>query len=511
MTPLADCQTTPSPDDNDFGPDGPSMRHKCGVCGVYGHPQAAALTALALHALQHRGQEACGIASYDSQADHFCLERHIGLVGEVFGEATQAINRLQGHMAVGHNRYSTSGRVAQRNIQPIFSELQTGGFALAHNGNLTNARTMRDRLVLEGAIFQSTMDTEVILHLVARSMHASLKERFIDALSHIQGGFALVGLTENMLIGARDPWGLRPLVLGKMANGGYILASETCALDAVGAELVRDVENGEIVIITENGIESHKPFASIPARPCVFEYLYFARPDSVMHGLSINAVREELGRQLADEHAVDADMVCPVPDGGNPAGLGYAEAAGLPFKFGIIRNHYVGRTFIQPNQTRRKRSVSLKHAPNQYALKGKRVILVDDSIVRGNTSQRIVEMVREAGAKEIHFRVASPPIIGPDFYGIDMPTREELIANKYGGTPKGGDDVDTEAIAKYLGADSVGYLSLDGFYRALGHPEGRNNSAPQFADHCFTGEYPTPLVDQNSSTIPPFLDASKLN
>ena len=485
--------TSHSPiDDNDFQPYGLSQRHKCGVYGVFDHEDAAALTALGLHALQHRGQEACGIAAYDAEANAFHNERHLGLVGECFGQDSGAIQRLTGRVAIGHNRYSTSGRVAQRNIQPLFADLKTGGFAIAHNGNLTNARSLRDRLVQDGAIFQSTMDTEVILHLIARSMRTRVLDRFIDAMSHIEGGYALVGLTNKKLIGARDPWGLRPLVLGQTANGAYVLASESCALDATGARLVRDVENGEVIVISENGVESHKPFAAKAPTPCVFEFLYFARPDSTMYGLNVNAVREELGRQLAIEHDVDADMVSPVPDGGNPCGLGYAEQSNKPFKFGIIRNHYIGRTFIQPSQQSRQRSVSLKHAANNSALAGKRVVLVDDSIVRGNTSRRIVEMVRAAGAKEIHFRVGSPPIRFPDFYGIDMPSKEELLAS----------EMDIEQMRDYLGVDSLAFLSLDGFYRALGETEGRNDSQPQYADHCFTGDYPTQLVDRDGETQP---------
>ncbi len=480
------CRTsgTVSPE-SDFEGHVEGMRHKCGVFGVFGHPESAALTALGLHALQHRGQEACGIASFDVSKNRFHTERHLGLVGDSFGEEAGAIQRLKGLSSIGHNRYSTSGRVATRNIQPIFADLKTGGFAIAHNGNLTNSRFLRDKLVNDGAIFQSTMDTEVILHLLARSMRDQVVERFIDALRHIEGGYALVGLTNKKLIGARDPWGLRPLVLGTMENGARVLASETCGLEAVGAVFERDIEHGEIVVISEDGIESHKPFPTSKPRPCVFEYLYFARPDSVMHGLNINAVREELGRQLAREHFVEADMVCPVPDGGNPAGLGYSEASGIPFKFGIIRNHYIGRTFIQPDQTARQRSVSRKHSANRAALEGKRVVLVDDSIVRGNTSRKIVEMVRAAGAREIHFRVASPPIKHPDFYGIDMPDTEHLIAaNK-----------SVDEIANFLGVDSLGYLSLDGFYNALGETS-RNAEHPQYADHCFTSDYPTRLVDR---------------
>ena len=475
----------PSDPEDDFSGQVSGMRHKCGVFGIFGHPNAAVITALGLHALQHRGQEAAGIASYDAEDNKFHTERHLGLVGDNFGEDKGAIQRLAGQSAIGHNRYSTSGRVALRNIQPIFADLKTGGFAVAHNGNLTNARYLRQKLVDDGSIFQSTMDTEVILQLIARSMHDKVVERFIDAVRQIEGGFALVGLTNKKLIGARDPWGLRPLVLGEL-DGAPVLASETCALDAVGATFIRDIENGEVVVITKSGIESYMPFPPRNSTPCVFEYLYFARPDSIMNGKSIYNVREELGRQLAKEHNVEADLVCPVPDGGNPAGLGYAEESSLPFKFGIIRNHYVGRTFIQPDQTSRQSSVSKKHAANRSQLEGKRVVLVDDSIVRGNTSRKIVQMVKAAGAAEVHFRVASPPIKNPDYYGIDMPDTEHLLASR----------MSIEEMREYLGVDSLGFLSLEGFYRALGVKE-RNPDAPQYADHCFTADYPTRLVDRD--------------
>jgi amidophosphoribosyltransferase len=461
------------------------MRHKCGVFGVFGRDDAAVLTALGLHALQHRGQEACGIASYDARANRFHTERHMGLVGDSFSEEQGAISRLPGSIAIGHNRYSTSGRVVLRNIQPIFADLATGGFAIAHNGNLTNARAIHRDLVQNGAIFQSTMDTEVVLQLTARSMRNRIEDRFIDALRQLEGGYAFIGLTNGKMIGARDPWGLRPLVLGEI-DGAPVLASETCALDAIGASFVRDIENGEVVVIDENGVESLTPFPPRAASPCVFEYLYFARPDSMMHGQSVYETRQRFGRVLAREHPVAADLVCPVPDGGNPAALGYADVSGVPFGFGIIRNHYVGRTFIQPTQTGRQRSISRKHAPNKPILEGKRVVLVDDSIVRGNTSQKIVQMIRDAGAREIHFRVASPPIRHPDFYGIDMPSKEELIASS----------MTTDQMRSYLRVDTLGFISLAGFYEALG-AGARNAHSPQFADHCFTGEYPTRLVDRD--------------
>jgi amidophosphoribosyltransferase len=460
------------------------MRHKCGVFGVFGRTDAAVLTALGLHALQHRGQEACGIVSYDGT--RFFSERHMGLVGDNFSEDSGAVSRLPGRVAIGHNRYSTSGRVVLRNIQPIYADLATGGLAIAHNGNITNARAIHRNLVENGAIFQSTMDTEVVLQLTARSMRNRIEDRFIDALRQLDGGYAFVALTNGKLIGARDPWGLRPLVLGSLDDGSPVLCSESCALDAIGASFVRDIEAGEVVVITETGVESLTPFSARRASPCVFEYVYFARPDSVMHGQSVYETRHAFGRILAAEQGVPADLICPVPDGGNPAALGYAEVSGIPFGFGIIRNHYVGRTFIQPTQSGRQRSVSRKHAANKPILDGKRVVLVDDSIVRGNTSQRIVQMVRDAGAAEIHFRVASPPIKHPDFYGIDMPSKEELIASS----------MTIDQMKRYLKVDSLAFISLIGFYDALGAGK-RNDSAPQFADHCFTGDYPTRLVDRD--------------
>ena len=470
--------------------DGPGrkdgMGHKCGVFGVFGREDAAVLTALGLHALQHRGQEACGIVTFDGKGGTFRSERHMGLVGDSFSEETGAISRLPGRMAIGHNRYSTSGRVVLRNIQPIYADLAHGGLAVAHNGNLTNARAIHRELVQNGAIFQSTMDTEVVLQLTARSMRNRIEDRFIDALRQLEGGYAFVALTNDKMIGARDPWGLRPLVLGALEDGSPVLCSETCALDAIGASFVRNIEAGEVVVIDKNGVESLTPFPVTRASPCVFEYVYFARPDSIMHGQSIYETRRRFGRILASEAHVDADIVCPVPDGGNPAALGFAEASSIPFGFGIIRNHYVGRTFIQPTQTGRQRSISRKHAPNRPLLEGKRVVLVDDSIVRGNTSQRIVQMIRDAGASEIHFRVASPPIKHPDFYGIDMPSKEELIASS----------MSIDQMRRYLKVDSLAFISLPGFYEALGQGK-RVDHAPQFADHCFTGDYPTRLIDRD--------------
>jgi len=462
-----------------FDNDDDKPREECGVFGMFGNKEAALLTALGLHALQHRGQEACGIVSFDGK--RFNSERHMGLVGEHFGGDLR--QRLPGASSIGHNRYSTQGRPMLRNIQPIFADLSLGGFAVAHNGNLTNARQLREQLVRDGSIFQSTMDTEVILHLVARSAKKRFIDRLIDAMHQIEGGYALVGLTGKKLIGARDPIGLRPLVLGRLGNG-YVLASETCALDIIGAEFVREIENGEVVVISEQGLESFRAFAPRPPSPCAFEYVYFARPDSFIQGRSVYEVRRRMGHQLAAETPADADVVVPVPDSGVPAALGYSEASGIPFQMGIIRNHYVGRTFIQPTQLGRQTAISKKHSPNRAALEGKRVILVDDSIVRGNTSKKIVQMVREAGAREIHFRSASPPILNPDFYGIDMAAKSELFAAIHS----------HEEMVRELKVESLGFLSVPGLYKAIGEPL-RNNMIPQFSDHCFTGEYPTPLVD----------------
>ena len=465
-------------------------RLECGVFGVYGIKEASAITVLGMHALQHRGEEACGIASCDGKL--FYTERSHGLVGDVFTNRS-LIENLKGHAAIGHTRYSTSGGSIIRNVQPMFADLDSGGIAIAHNGNLTNCVHLRTRLVSEGSIFQSTSDSEVILHLVSRSRGLRIIDRFIDALKLIEGGYALVALTRTMLIGARDPLGIRPLVLGKLIHEGgesYVLASETTALDMIGASFVRDIEAGEVVSIDEEGVKSFKPFEIKKARPCAFEYIYFARPDSVVNGLSIYTARQEMGRQLAIEHPVEADIVVPVPDSGVPSALGYARESGLSFELGIIRNHYIGRTFIQPTQGVRELGVRKKHAPNRVVLEGKRVVLIDDSIVRGTTSVQIVRMVREAGAKEVHLRSASPPIMWPDYYGIDMPDRERLLAANR----------NLEEMRQFLEVDSLGFLSVDGLYRALGE-KGRDNKNPQFTDHYFTGEYPTRLTDKTEAEL----------
>ncbi len=463
------------------GFDDDRLREHCGVFGIFGHADASACVALGLHALQHRGQEAVGVVSFDGKRFH--AERQLGLVGDHFSNES-AIKNLPGCTAIGHVRYATTGETILRNVQPLFAELNSGGFAVGHNGNLTNAQTLRRLLIDEGAIFQSTSDTEVILHLVARSRAPKLVERFIEALRQIEGAYALVALTNLKLIGARDPLGIRPLVIGEL-GGKYILASETCALDILGARFVRDVENGEIVVISDDGLESIRPFPRQAMRPCIFEYIYFARPDSIVHKRPVYDVRKAMGAELARERRIDADVVVPVPDSGVPAAIGYAREAGIPFELGIIRNHYVGRTFIQPTQSVREIGVRMKHSANRSVVEGKRVILIDDSIVRGTTSIKIVQMMRDAGATKVHFLISSPPITNPDYYGIDTPIREKLLAATHS----------LEEMRQLIGCDSLGFLSIDGIYRAMGEP-GRNNKQPQFTDHCFTGDYPTPLTDR---------------
>lgn len=461
------------------------LREECGIFGILGHPDAAKLTALGLHALQHRGQEAAGIVTYDG--NHFHSERRLGLVGDNFNKP-DVIDRLQGDTAIGHVRYSTTGDTILRNVQPLFADLDTGGFAVAHNGNLTNALTLRRELVQNGAICQSTSDTEVILHLMARSRKRRVVERLIEALRQIEGAYALVCTTNDMLIGVRDPIGIRPLVIGRIGNT-YVLASETCALDIVGATFFREVDNGEVIVITPEGLESHRPFPKRPARPCIFEYIYFARPDSIVGGRSVYDVRKHMGRQLAAESSIDADVIVPVPDSGVPAAIGFSQASGIPFELGIIRNHYVGRTFIEPTQRIRDFGVKMKHSANVAVVKGQRIVLIDDSVVRGTTSRKIVTMMRDAGAREIHMRIACPEIKYGDFYGIDTPCREELLAA----------GMTLEEMRVFMGADSLSFLSVDGLYRAMGL-EGRDDKSPQFTDHCFTGDYPTDLTDQNGGS-----------
>jgi amidophosphoribosyltransferase len=461
--------------------DADRLREECGVFGIFGHSDAAALTALGLHALQHRGQEAAGIVSFDGKRFH--SERRLGLVGDTFSDRA-VIDRLPGTTAVGHVRYSTTGGTILRNVQPLFAELNTGGFAIGHNGNLTNGITLRRQLIGDGAMMQSTTDTEVILHLVARSERNRFVDRFIEGLRMLEGSFAFVGLTNKKLVGARDPLGIRPLVLGRL-DGCPILTSETCALDIIGAHYVRDVENGEVLIFDEDGAHSHKPFPPMPPRPCIFEYIYFARPDSVIGGHSVYNVRKACGAELAREAPASADVIVPVPDSGVPAAIGYAQESGIPYELGIIRNHYVGRTFIEPTQHIRQLGVKLKHSANRAVVEGKRIVLIDDSIVRGTTSVKIVQMMREAGAREVHFRIASPPITHPDYYGIDTPEQDKLLAATH----------TLEEMRQFIGADSLAFLSVEGIYRAMGE-ERRDPVRPQFTDHCFTGEYPTLLTDR---------------
>jgi amidophosphoribosyltransferase len=472
--------------------DDDTLHEECGVFGIYGHPDAAALTALGLHALQHRGQEAAGIVSFDGKRFH--QERHMGLVGDHYTDPA-TLARLPGSIAIGHTRYSTTGEVAMRNVQPLFAELEEGGISIAHNGNFTNGLTLRRQIIATGAICQSTSDTEVVLHLIARSRHSSTADRFIDAIRQMEGGYSMLAMTRTKLIAARDPIGIRPLVMGEL-DGKPIFCSETCALDIIGAKFVRDVENGEVIIceIQPDGsitIDARKPSKPQPERLCLFEYVYFARPDSVVGGRNVYTTRKNMGMNLAKEAPLEADVVVPVPDGGTPAALGFAQESGIPFEYGIIRNHYVGRTFIEPTQQIRAFGVKLKHSANRAMIEGKRVVLVDDSIVRGTTSVKIVQMIREAGAKEVHIRVASPMIFHPDFYGIDTPDADKLLANQY---------ADVDAMAKFIGADSLAFLSIDGLYRAVGG-ENRNHARPQFTDHYFTGDYPTRLLDQNGESM----------
>ncbi len=465
--------------------DADHFHDECGVFGVYGHPDAAALTALGLHALQHRGQEAAGIVAYDGE--QFSAHRGMGLVGDNFS-SKETMAKLRGHSAIGHVRYATTGEVAMRNVQPLFFEIEFGGIAICHNGNLTNSYQLRRKLVRRGSLFHTTSDTEVINHLIATSEQGTIIDRIVDGLKQIEGAYSLAALTQELVIGVRDPLGVRPLVIGQLAEA-WIIASETCALDIIGAEFVRDVEPGELVIADAQGLRSFKPFGRKPARFCIFEYIYFARPDSVVEGQSVYEVRKRIGQELARESGVDADIVVPVPDSGVPAALGYSQELGLPFELGIIRNHYVGRTFIEPTDQIRHLGVRLKHNANRN-LKGKRVILVDDSIVRGTTSIKIVDMVRNAGASEVHMRISSPPTTHPCFYGIATPDRDQLLAS----------NMNVDAMARHIGVDSLAFISIDGLYRATSMA-GRDDQAPRFCDACFTGDYPIPLVDADDGKV----------
>ena len=457
-----------------------TLHEECGVFGVFQNKDAAALTALGLHALQHRGQEAAGIVSFDGHRFH--EHRALGHVGDIFGSEA-IIKRLPGTAAVGHNRYSTTGETVQRNIQPLFADFESGGFTLAHNGNLTNASILRRQLVKRGCLFQSTTDTEVIIHLTAISECQTVVECLIDALQQVVGAYSLVGMTNDTMIGVRDPMGIRPLVLGKLENS-FVFASESCALDIIGAEFVRDVEPGEVIVIDRNGTTSLKPLAISNHHLCIFEYIYFSRPDSILEGSSVYEVRKRIGVELAKESHVPADIVIPVPDSGVPSAMGYATETKLPYEMGIIRNHYVGRTFIEPADNIRHLGVKLKHNASRAVIEGKRVILVDDSIVRGTTSVKIIEMMRNAGAKEVHMRISSPPTTHSCFYGVDTPKRDELIASKHS----------TEKMCSFIGADSLSFISIDSLYRAV-CSSARDPIKPQFCDACFTGQYPLSLLD----------------
>ena len=459
----------------------PKLNEECGVFGVSNSIDASALTALGLHALQHRGQEGCGIVSYDGQK--YYSEKRFGLVGDNFNKQ-KVLKGLPGNYAIGHNRYSTTGDTSLRNIQPFFADTNTGGIGVAHNGNLTNAITLRKKLVEDGAIFHTTSDTETIVQLVAKSKRNKTIDKIIDALFQIQGGYALVMLTQNVLIGVRDPFGIRPLVIGKVKDS-YVFASETCALDIIGAKYIRDVENGEIVCVENGKLQSLKPFPTKKIRPCVFEYIYFSRPDSILNGECAYEYRKRLGVELAKESSIDTDVVVPVPDSGNAAAIGYSKHSGINFELGLIRNHYVGRTFIEPAQKIRSFGVKLKLNANKSSIKNKKIVLIDDSLVRGTTSHKIVSMLYDAGAKEVHLRIASPEIKFPDFYGVDMPTKKELLAAKK----------TVDEICKHINAKSLKFLSIDGLYKAIGF-ESRNKTYPQLTDHYFTGEYPVKPIDE---------------
>ncbi|EAQ30360.1 amidophosphoribosyltransferase [Erythrobacter sp. NAP1] len=462
-------------------PDGDKLREECGVFGAINAEKAAAATALGLHALQHRGQEAVGITSFDGK--DFISRRALGHVADSFS-SQEAIDELPGSMAAGHVRYSTTGGAGLRNVQPLYAELASGGFAIAHNGNISNSLALRKDLVGKGSIFQSTSDTEVIIHLVATSRYPTVADRLIDALRLVEGAYALIVMTPEGMIACRDPLGIRPLVMGKLGDS-ILFASESVAFDVVGAEFVREVEAGEMIQVGFDGeIKSLHPFGNQKARPCIFEHVYFSRPDSSFAGHSVYEARKAIGRELAIEAPCDVDLVVPVPDSGVPAAIGYAQESGVPFELGIIRSHYVGRTFIQPSDSARHSSVKRKHNANRGLVAGKRIVLIDDSIVRGTTSLKIVEMMREAGASEVHFRVASPPTAHSCFYGVDTPERSKLLAAR----------MEIEPMREFIKADSLAFISIDGLYRAVGS-KSRDKACPQFCDACFTGDYPTSLTD----------------
>jgi amidophosphoribosyltransferase len=461
--------------------DDDKLREECGIFGVHGADGASAIVALGLHALQHRGQEAAGITSWDGSEFH--THRAMGHVAGNF-DRDDIIRSLAGDVACGHVRYSTTGETALRNVQPLYAELSSGGFAVAHNGNISNAMTLRRELVRRGSIFQSTSDTEVIIHLVATSNYRTLLDRFIDALKRVEGAYSLICMTPEGMIACRDPLGIRPLVMGRLGDA-IIFASETVAFDVVGADFIRSVDPGEVIVVTQGSeMRSHRPFGEHHPRPCIFEHVYFSRPDSIVDGNSIYSVRKAIGAQLAIESPVEADLVIPVPDSGVPAAIGYAQESGIPFELGIIRSHYVGRTFIQPGDKVRHLGVKLKHNANRALIDGKRIVLIDDSIVRGTTSLKIVQMMREAGAREVHMRIASPPTRHSCFYGVDTPERAKLLAHK----------LDVEGMRDFIHADSLAFVSIGGLYKALGEQQ-RADIRPQYCDACFTGDYPTRLTD----------------
>jgi len=468
--------------------DGDKLREECGVFGVIGARDAAAITALGLHALQHRGQEAAGITSFDGR--EFYSRRGVGHVAENFSSG-EVMAELPGERAAGHVRYSTTGGAGLRNVQPLYADLASGGFAIAHNGNISNAMHLRADLVRKGAIFQSTSDTEVIIHLVATSRYPTLLDRFVDALRLVEGAYSLIVMTNAGMIACRDPLGIRPLVMGKLGDA-VVFASETVALDIVGAQFEREVEPGEMIEVGFDGsIRTHRPFGSPPSRPCIFEHVYFSRPDSINGGRSVYSVRKAIGQKLAIESPAEADIVIPVPDSGVPAAIGYAQQSGVPFELGIIRSHYVGRTFIQPSDGQRHSSVARKHNANRALVEGKRIILIDDSIVRGTTSLKIVQMMRDAGATEVHMRIASPPTMHSCFYGVDTPERSKLLAAR----------MDIDAMREFIQADSLAFVSIDGLYRAVGEAQ-RNEKCPQYCDACFSGQYPTSLTDMGARENP---------
>ena len=464
--------------------DDDKLKEECGVYGVIGPRDAANFVALGLHALQHRGQEAGGIVAYDP-AEGFNSARRFGYVRDNFTKQS-LMQTLPGNLAIGHVRYSTAGKkgAAIRDVQPFFGEFSLGGAALAHNGNITNAEALRRELIEHGSIFQSSSDSECIIHLIARSFQRTIPARMEDALRRVEGAFSIVAMTRTKLIGVRDPLGVRPLVIGKLGDG-WVLSSETCALDIIGAELLREVEPGEMVVITEDGIDSRHPFRPAAPRFCIFEHVYFSRPDSIIGGRSVYETRRQIGVELAREAPVEADLVCPVPDSGTPAAIGYAFQSGIPYGMGIVRNQYMGRTFIEPTEQIRNMGVRLKLNVNRALIKGKRVVLVDDSVVRGTTSRKIKEMIEDAGAAEVHFRIASPPTMWPCFYGVDTPERDKLLAAH----------MSEAEMRDHLAVDSLRFVSLDGLYRAVGEAAGRNDDSPQYCDACFSGDYPVAPSD----------------